>query len=130
CALNGERKCVKCRENSGFYLLNGNCVACDSTCKPNTCDSTTEFCSRCLLNYTITSPISKVCIKSSEFDSCCSKCAVDNARKCELCSSGKYPKESENYKCGYCDWSCGGMCNGSTGVYTSCSLNFLFFNYK
>ncbi|ELP91798.1 hypothetical protein EIN_138150 [Entamoeba invadens IP1] len=126
CALNGERKCVKCRENSGFYLLNGNCVACDSTCKPNTCDSTSGFCSQCLVNYTITFPISKVCVKCSEFDSYCSKCVLDYTRKCELCSIGKYPKLSENYKCGNCDPTCGGQCNGSTDVCTGCSSNYVF----
>ncbi|ELP91541.1 hypothetical protein EIN_452320, partial [Entamoeba invadens IP1] len=126
CSSNGERKCIKCRENSGFYLLNGNCVACDSTCKPNTCDSTSGFCSQCLLNYTVTSPISKVCVKCSEFDSYCSKCAVDYTRKCELCSNGKYPKPSKNYKCGNCDFTCGGSCSGTTGACTGCSSNYVF----
>ncbi|ELP89372.1 hypothetical protein EIN_293410 [Entamoeba invadens IP1] len=126
CALNGERMCVKCRENSGFYLLNGNCVACDSTCKPNTCDSTSGICSQCLVNYTITSPISKVCVEYSEFDSNCKICASDFTRKCELCSSGKYPKPSENYKCGNCDPTCGRQCNGSTGACIGCSSNYVF----
>ncbi|ELP91484.1 hypothetical protein EIN_144340, partial [Entamoeba invadens IP1] len=99
CASNGERKCIACCENSGFYLFNGRCVVCDSTCKANTCDSTSGYCSQCLLNYTVTSPISKVCVKCFEFDSYCSKCATDFTRKCELCSNGKYPKSTEGYKC-------------------------------
>ncbi|ELP91491.1 protein serine/threonine kinase, putative [Entamoeba invadens IP1] len=126
CASNGERKCITCRENSGFYLLNGRCVVCDSTCKANTCDSTSGYCSQCLLNYTVTSPISKVCVKCSEFDSYCSKCATDFTRKCELCSSDKYPKSTKGYKCGDCDSTCGNQCSGSTGFCTGCLSNYVF----
>ncbi|ELP90338.1 hypothetical protein EIN_190680, partial [Entamoeba invadens IP1] len=126
CASNGERKCITCRENSGFYLFNGRCVVCDLTCKANTCNSTNGYCSQCLLNYTVTSPISKVCVKCSSFDSYCSKCATDFTRKCELCSSGKYPKSTESYKCTDCDSTCGSQCNGSTGVCTGCLSNYVF----
>ncbi|ELP85466.1 hypothetical protein EIN_518090, partial [Entamoeba invadens IP1] len=127
CASYGERKCLQCKTNSGTYLDNGNCVPCDVTCAPNTCDPSTGYCKQCMKNYIVTSPVSQRCDNCFEYDYYCEKCPDDSSRYCEKCIMGKYPSFDTN-RCQYCDSTCGDMCDGVTGYCTGCQNNYVFSN--
>ncbi|ELP85491.1 hypothetical protein EIN_040850 [Entamoeba invadens IP1] len=119
CAYNGVSSCLIC--SMGYYPLSGTCVACSATCQQNECNAANGQCTKCIDNYVVTSPISTNCNSCSVYDQNCVTCATDSTRKCVSCKPNYYIKTSGNYKCQSCSSTCGGACNGSNGICTTCS---------
>ncbi|ELP87473.1 protein serine/threonine kinase, putative [Entamoeba invadens IP1] len=119
CSPTFDRKCIQC--DRGYYIINGVCVKCDSTCG-NYCDTNTGICTNCISGYVFTSTPSTHCEPCSEFDLKCTKCASQGIRKCELCIDKSYANPNAPYNCIKCSESCTN-CNGANGECTSCIEN-------
>ncbi|ELP83904.1 protein serine/threonine kinase, putative [Entamoeba invadens IP1] len=126
CFINSDRLCYECE--SGYYPgINKICTKCDDTCGGK-CNAMTGYCTGCNTGYVPINSVSLTCQSCSTFDSNCLECTTDFKQICKTCSSGKYPSSSGT--CQECDKSCGGQCNGTTGICTGCLDNYVFYDDK
>ncbi|ELP94573.1 protein serine/threonine kinase, putative [Entamoeba invadens IP1] len=124
CNSNYERKCTTC--NTGYYPnADGKCISCETSCAPNMCNTSNGNCDKCTENKVITSPISNDCVDCTVFDSRCVTCSPSFARKCVKCVAGSYPQTAGDFRCKYCDATCGGKCDTTNGHCTGCNESYV-----
>ncbi|ELP88916.1 hypothetical protein EIN_356990, partial [Entamoeba invadens IP1] len=124
CNSNYERTCTTC--NTGYYPnADGKCIPCEAPCALNTCNTSNGNCEKCTENKIITNPISNVCVDCTAFDSRCVTCSPLFERKCIKCVAGCYPQTAGDFKCKYCDATCGGKCDTTNGHCTGCNESYV-----
>ncbi|ELP89915.1 protein serine/threonine kinase, putative [Entamoeba invadens IP1] len=120
CATDYSRKCIKC--NAGFYIVNGLCQKCDSTCN-NRCDTNSGYCTGCIQNFIKSETNPKQCVECKTLDNNCDICESSGERKCNTCTNYTYV-DTTTFKCVPCPTECKN-CNGQNGICTSCANNYV-----
>ncbi|ELP89647.1 hypothetical protein EIN_202120 [Entamoeba invadens IP1] len=130
CSSSFDRICVTCK-NTENYPQRGLCKPCDLTCG-GSCDSTNGTCITCKKDFVFKLPQTTTCESCTTFDAKCSSesgsCSSDFTRKCNKCIANNYPDSTG--MCINCDTSCGGQCDTTNGICTSCSPNHVFYATK
>ena len=90
CSVCVGSECLRCR--AGYYINDGNCIACDSNCI--TCDHE-QGCKKCSDGYYLDGTTCKTCPTG------CAKCT--NAATCTQCNQGYYISGTV---CNLCDPAC------------------------
>ncbi|ELP90256.1 hypothetical protein EIN_339370 [Entamoeba invadens IP1] len=126
CATNFTQKCVKCK--NGKFASNGKCQDCDSTCG-GACDGVSGHCTGCTATYVPSNTNLSVCISCQVFDMNCESCVTDE-RKCIKCSTPNMYPDDTSRTCVSCSTTCGGSCDATNGICTTCQDNFVFQSTK
>ena len=104
---NCESPCLKCK--SGYLLSEGDCLACDNTCKE--CEENTSKCVSCFSGYVL---------KASTCIQWCMENCLTCDDPCTICEDGYFKNQG---KCSSCDENCM-TCENSASACTSCNEGF------